>query len=166
MTERNSQTDMDVLLSDPRYKARIDNPFGQPSSPIELRDDSKEARWFNAAIQTDHIWRNKRKGWDQVKLEDVRDPEQIGGYILSPEGYVTRGERGQEILMCMPKAVRKAVAAAKIAHNNRSLAQPNVAKSEMTEAVGNQFGDQGASFVQTHVQLREDYERIERVDEA
>lgn len=166
VTERNTQTDLDVLLADPRYKARLDNPFGQPSAPIELKDNTREARWFNAAIQTDHIWRNKRKGWDQVRLEEVVDPEQIGGYGLSPEGYITRGERGQEILMAMPKAVRMAVAAAKTEWNNRNLAQPNAVKSELVNAVGDKYGEQASAYVQTHVNLTENYERVERVDEA
>lgn len=164
VTERDTQTDLDVILSDPRYRARIDNPFGQPSSPILLKDDSRECRWFNAAIMNDHIWRNKRKGWDQVRLEDVVDPEQIGGYTLSPEGYVTRGERGQEILMSMPKIVRAAIQTAKMVRNNRSMAQPNALRDELAGAVGNQFGDEAGNFVQTHVNLKENYERIERVD--
>jgi len=166
VTERNSQADLDVLLSDPRYKARLDNPFGQPSSPIQLKDDSRECRWFNAAIQTDHIWRNKRKGWDQVRPEDVSDLEQLGGYNVSPEGFITRGERGMEILMSMPKVVRAAVTAAKTAHNNRNLANPFALKTELTTAVGDKFGDEAASYINTHVDLKENYERVERVDEG
>lgn len=166
VTERDTQTDLDVLLSDPRYKARLDNPNGQPSAPIGLVKKDWEARWFNAAIQTDHIWRNKRKGWDQVRPADVEDLEQIGGYSVSPEGFITRGERGQEILMMMPRAVRAAVLAAKTEHNNRSLAQPNALKNELANAAGDRFGDQAGSFVQTHVNLTENFERVQRVDEA
>jgi hypothetical protein len=165
VTERSLQTDLDVLLSDPRYKARIDNPFGQPSAPIELKDDTRECRWFNAAIQTDHIWRNKRKGWDQVRLEDVSDPEQIGGYILSPEGYVTRGERGQEILMSMPKVVRAAVQAAKTAANRRHMGNPNAMKNEVVEAAGRAIGAEAADYLNTHIGptggVTDSYERIE-----
>ena len=164
VTERNLQTDLDVLTSDPRYKARMDNPFGQPSAPIELKDTSRECRWFNASIQADHIWRNKRKGWDQVRPDDVVDLEQIGGYSLIPEGYIVRGERGQEILMSMPKVVRNAVQAAKTQWNNRNLANPNAVKSELASAAGEQFGDQAGEFVATHVNLKENYERVERVD--
>lgn len=166
VTERGSQTDLDVLLSDPRYKARLDNPMGQPSAPIALKKEGWEARWFNAAIQTDHIWRNKRKGWDQVRPEDVVDLEQIGGYTTSPEGFITRGERGQEILMMMPKQVRDLIAAAKTEWNNRTMGRAGAVKDELTNAVGQTYGDEAAGYVQTHVNLREDFERRERVEQG
>src|SRR6185369_3100349 len=117
VSERASETSMEVLLSDPRYRKRLENVFDEPSAPIDLKDSSKECRWFNAAKGTDHIWRSKRKGWDQVKPEEVRDLQQIGGYNVSPEGYITRGERGQEVLMSMPKQVRQAIQAAKTRAN-------------------------------------------------
>src|SRR5690242_6457010 len=94
VTERGLQTDLQTLIdSDPRYRDRLRNVFGQPSAPIDLKDDTRECRWFNAAIQTDHIWRNIRKGWDKVRPSDVKDLEQIGGYTESVDGYIVRGER-------------------------------------------------------------------------
>jgi len=160
VTERNQQTELEVLLSDPRYKARLDNPFGQPSAPIELKDDTRECRWFNAAIQEDHIWRNKRKGWDQVTPADVSDLEQLGGYSVSPEGFIVRGERGREILMSMPKQVIRAVRAAKTEHNNRTMGRAGALKAELTEAVSNKFGDEAGTFTQKHVNLTDNYEVI------
>jgi len=168
VTERDQQTTLDALLSDPRYKARLENPFGQPSAPIDLKDSSRECRWFNAAIQTDHIWRNKRKGWDQVRLEDVKDPEQIGGYVLSPEGYVTRGEQGHEILMSMPKIVRKAVQLAKVQHNQRHMGNPNAMKQEVVEAAGRALGSEAAEYLDGHIGpvggVTDSYERIQQVE--
>jgi hypothetical protein len=164
------QTDLDVLLSDPRYKARIENPFGQPSAPIELKDASRECRWFNAAIQTDHIWRAKRKGWDQVRLSDVADPEQIGGYVLSTEGYITRGERGHEILMSMPKVVRAAVQAAKTDANRRHMGNPNAMKKEVVEAAGRAIGSEAADYLNRHIGpvggVNDTMERVERLVES
>src|SRR5574342_973486 len=92
---------------------RLQNPFGEPSAPIELKDASRECRWFNAAASADHIWRNKRKGWDQVKPDDVRDLEQIGGYAVDAAGFIVRGERGSEVLMSMPKDWRRQIELAK-----------------------------------------------------
>jgi hypothetical protein len=166
VTERDVQAPLDVLLSDPRYKARLENPFGQPSAPIDLVDNSRECRWFNAAIQTDHIWRNKRKGWDQVRLTDVADPEQIGGYILSPEGYITRGERGHEILMSMPKVVRAAVQAAKTEYNRRHMGNPNAMKKEVVEAAGRAIGSEAADYLNSHIGpvggVKDSHEIVER----
>lgn len=167
VTERNSQTDLEVILSDPRYKAAIDNPFGQPSSPIALKDASRECHWFYARIQTDHIWRKKRLGWDQVRPDDVADLEQIGGYNVSTEGYITRGERGEEILMSMPKAVVHARAAAKIEWNNRHMGNPAAMKSEVVEAASQRLGDQAAEFLNRTGLVggvTDVYERIARVE--
>ncbi len=168
VTERQAQTPLEALLADPRYKARIDSPFGQPSAPIVLKDPSRECRWFNAAIQTDHIWRNKRKGWDQVRLTDVADPDQIGGYNVSPEGYVTRGERGHEILMSMPKLVRAAIQAAKTEANRRHMGNPNATKRDVVEAAGRQLGSEAAEYLDGHIGpiggVTDSYERIERTE--
>lgn len=168
VTERGAQTTLDVLTSDPRYKARIDNPFGEPTAPIALRDSSRECRWFNAAVANDHIWRAKRKGWDQVKREDVLDLDQIGGYNVDPAGFITRGERHQEILMSMPKDVRTAVQAAKTAANIRNMGNPNAMKKELVEAAAQRFGDEGADFLNRRIgpvgEVRDSFERVERVD--
>src|SRR6185369_13099561 len=161
VTERNLQTGMDVLLSDPRYKARLNNPFNEPTAPIELKDDTRECRWFNAALASDHIWRNKRKGWDQVRPEDVADLEQIGGYSKSPEGFVVRGDRGQEFLMSMPKVIRRMVQIEKTRANNANMGNPNRMTSEVATAAGERLGDQAGEYIQKHIEVKDSYERIE-----
>ncbi len=170
VTERGSQTGLNVLMSDPRYKARLQNPFNEPSAPITLKDDNRECRWFNAAKGTDHIWRSKRKGWDQVRPEDVADLEQIGGYNVSPEGYITRGERGNEVLMSMPREVRAAVQRAKTAQNIANMGNPNATKREVVEAAGKQLGDEAASYLNRQGfgavgAVNDTFERVERTAE-
>lgn len=168
VTERSVQTGMDVLLSDPRYKARLQNPFNEPSAPIELTDATRECRWFNAALASDHIWRNKRKGWDQVRPEDVSDLEQIGGYTRSPEGYIVRGERGHEVLMSMPKVIRQAIQIEKTRQNNRTVGNPNAAKAEVVRAAGSRLGDEAASYLDKHMgpvgTVTDSHEYVERVE--
>jgi hypothetical protein len=164
VTERGSETTMSALMSDPRYRARLQNPFNEPSAPITLVDNSRECRWFNAAKGTDHIWRSKRKGWDQVKPSDVADLEQIGGYNVSPEGYITRGERGQEVLMSMPKDVRIAIQTAKTRQNTANMGNPHAMKNEVVAAAGERYGDEGASYISKHVDVTDTYERVERVE--
>lgn len=170
VTERASQTSMDVLMSDPRYAARLANPFNEPSAPIRLTDDSRECRWFNAVLATDHIWRAKRKGWDQVRPEDVLDLEQIGGYNKSPEGFITRGERGHEILMSMPKVVRQAIQVMKTKANNANMGNPNAMKREVVEAAGRQIGSEAADYLNAHIGpvggVTDSHERIERTVES
>lgn len=169
VTERGVQTGLDVLLSDPRYKSRIDHPFNEPSAPIGLKDDSREARWFNGALGSDHIWRSKRKGWDQVRPDDVSDLEQIGGYQTSPEGYVVRGARGEEVLMSMPKVVRQAVQIAKTRQNQANMGNPNATKAEVVSAAGKQLGSEAAEYLDRHIGptggVTDSYERVERTVE-
>lgn len=166
VTERASQTSVAAIIaSDPRYKARLQNPFNEPSSPIALKDATRECRWFNAAKGTDHIWRNKRKGWDQVRPSDVDDLEQIGGYNVSPEGFITRGERGQEVLMSMPKDVRHAIQVEKTRHNLANVGNPHAMKSELVNAASDRLGDQGADYISKHVDVKDSYERMERTIE-
>lgn len=170
VTERAAETTMEVLLSDPRYQARLQNPFNEPSSPIALKDDTRECRWFNAALQSDHIWRSKRKGWDQVRPEDVADLEQIGGYNVSPEGFITRGERGNEILMMMPKDVRQAIQIAKTRQNIANMGNPNAVKAEVVNAAGKAISSEAADYLNAHIGpvggVTDTFERVERTVES
>lgn len=165
VTERNIQTGLETLLeSDPRYKARLSNPFNAPSVPIRLKDDTRECRWFNSAIASDHTWRAKQKGWDPVRVEDVVEIEQIGGFTKSPDGFVTRGERGQEVLMSMPKQVRKLVQIAKTRKNQELMGNPSKMKADVVSAAGDRFGSEAADYVQTHVDVKDSYETVQRTD--
>lgn len=159
--ERADQQSLETLLSDPRYKARLADPFGSPSAPINLKDSSRECRWFNAAIRNDHIWQKKRGGWDQVRLVDVVDPEELGGYKESAEGFIVRGERGDELLMSMPKVVVRAIALRK-AELNKQLGKASNQRAATIEALG-RTDDQGAEFLRTAARrfdVKDSYERI------
>lgn len=159
--ERADQQDLETLLSDPRYKARLAEPFGERSEPIRLKDSARECRWFNSAIKNDHIWQKKRGGWDQVRVVDVLDPEQIGGYNESPDGFITRGERGQELLMSMPSVVVKAIAIRK-AELNQRLGRADAMRSGAIESLGRR-DDQGAEFLASAARrfdVRDTKERI------
>ena len=91
-----------VALRDRRVLDRLRNPFGEPSAPIQFKDPSRIARWFNAAIIDDKIFRAKNKGWDLVYEKDLVDKDQVGGYTLDPSGgHIVRGDRGREVLMQM-----------------------------------------------------------------
>lgn len=170
VTERNIQTSREAIIaSDPRYAKRLQSPFNEPSAPIALKDEHRECRWFNAAIASDHVWRAKNKGWDQVRKEDVVDLEQIGGYNLSPEGYITRGERGQEVLMSMPREVRNLIQMAKTRDNLARMGNPNKTKADVVNAASQHLGDEAASYLNDRVGplggVTDTYERIERTVE-
>lgn len=144
---------------------RLQNPFGEPSAPVDLKDRTRECRWFNGAKSTDHIWRAKQKGWEPVRPDEVLDLDRIGGYMVDTAGFITRGERGQEVLMQMPKDWRSQIAMAKTRENNRNMGNPNATKREVVEAAGKSMGDQAASYLQDHIgpvgQVVDSYERIQ-----
>jgi len=126
---------------------RLQNPFGEPSLPVTLKDDSYECRWFNSQVASDHIWRAKYKGWENVRPDELADAEQLGAFQASPEGFVVRGEKGQEVLMKMPADWRAQIQKAKSEANARQM-RPGAAKKEVVAAVGAQFGEPAANFMQ------------------
>jgi hypothetical protein len=153
------------LMSDPRIKARLENPYGEPSAPIQLKNPTMRPRWFNADIMTDKIWRAKAKGWNGVRPEDVTDLDQVGHYVVSAEGFIARGERGKEILMAMPKDAYDAIERAKAAYNIRNMGSMSKTKNEVIEAAGQKFGDEAATFLsKSHVNIQDSYERVQRSD--
>lgn len=151
------------------FERRLQNPFGEPSAPIDMRDPSLVCRWFNGAIVADKIWRAKNKGWANVRPSDVVDTDQIGGYAKSPEGFIMRGDRGQEVLMSMPRTWRDRIQAAKTDANTRNMGNPSAMKAEVVSAAGDQLGDQAADFINRRVgvvgTVTDTYERVERTVE-
>lgn len=133
--ERSTQTDWDLLLED-IVKKRERDPFGATSRAIELTDPNLEPHWINRAKYPDAIPQAKAKGWRGVRLGMVKDKDQLGDYGESPDGFVVRGERGDELLMCMPREYVKRIAMAKTRENNRRMGNPNAARAEVVEAYG------------------------------
>src|SRR5687768_17347967 len=103
---------------------RLQNPFGQPSSEIRLKDRTMEARWFNTALRADRIWLAKEQGWVGVTPEMLADAEQVGAFKVSANGYVCRGEREQEVLTCMPREDRAKIQMAKTRVNIDQMKRP------------------------------------------
>lgn len=131
---------------------RLQNPFGEPSAPITFKEPNRFPRWFNAAIITDKIWRAKNKGWSFVYPKDVEDLDQIGGYEIAPAGgYITRGERGREVLMWMPKDAFEQIQMAKTRHTLRDLRDPTRQRAELLEEAGKKLGSQTAELMEKRI---------------
>lgn len=131
--ERSTQTDWDLMLADIVAKRERD-PFGARSRTIELTDPSLEPHWINRDKYPDAIPQAKEKGWRPVRLEQIKDRDQLGEYGESPDGFIVRGERGNELLMCMPREYVERIAVAKMRENNRRMGHPNAQRSEALEA--------------------------------
>lgn len=145
---------------------RLQNPRGQGAPAIALTLGGMVPRWFNGAISADKIWRAKQDGWEPVTPDLLADKEQIGGFQTSPDGYVTRGERQQEVLMYQPLEWRTKIQAAKTRQNNKDLNT----RVPVLEAAGKQLGDQAATLMDGQSKavgaVRDNYERIEVTPEA
>ncbi len=139
---------------------RLQSPRGASAPVITLTIPGMVPRWFNAGLSADRIWRAKQDGWEPVTPAMLADKDQIGGFGTSPDGYVTRGERHQEVLMYQPKEWRDKIQMAKTKQNNRDLNT----RVPVLEAAGKQLGDQAASLMEGQARIvggvSDNFERI------
>ena len=147
---------------------RLQNPFGEPSVAIQFKEGGWVPRWFNGAISSDKVWRAKHiKGWELVEPDMLVDLDQIGGFQLDPAGHITRGERGQEVLMRMRTEDYEAISKAKTRENRRLAGNPHAQSAAVAEAVGAKYGEEAAHFVSQQsrfVKVEDSKERIERME--
>lgn len=158
-----------VSIRDRRILARLQNPYDEPSAPIEFKDRSRLARWFNADIIQDKIFRAKYKGWNLVYEDDLVDKDQIGGYTLDPAGgHIVRGDRGREVLMWMHRQDYNDIQMAKAKRNAQNIGDPRAQHKEIVEAAGRQLGDEAAEFLNAKGRLTggivDKKEILERID--
>jgi hypothetical protein len=126
---------------------------GDGSPTIDLKEPGFTVRWFNSDVAADHIWRaQNRKGWEKVTPAELADPEQVGGFQVSPDGFVVRGERGRELLLKMPTQYRTEIEKRKAEQNIRDM-DPHRQKAQVAEAAGKSLGDQAGSFINENVSL-------------
>src|SRR5262245_37856528 len=138
--ERSVQTDWEKIVEE-ATRRREHDPFGATSQPIHLKDPRLVPHWFNKDKYPDAIVRHKRDGWRPVLMSDVVDTDELGEHSLSVDGFIVRGERGNEILMCMPEEYVKRIAMAKQRENIRRMGNPNATRAEVIEAYGKKNPD-------------------------
>lgn len=127
--------------------------YGTGSPSITLKEDGWECRWFNSEISPDHVWRAKnQKGWEPVRPAELADPEQIGGFQTSPDGFVVRGEKGREVLLKMPSEYRQRIERQKVKANIAAM-DPHRQKADLAQAAGKAMGDEAGSFIDKNVSV-------------
>jgi hypothetical protein len=148
---------------------RLQNPFGMPAAPVRLRDKTMFPRWFNNSLQHDRFYIAGENGWKGVKPEDVIDLKQIGSYSQSPEGWVCRGERGQEVLMCIERDFWNRLQLAKTRKNLELMRDTTGEQNRALEAASKKLGPQVAEqmeAVKRVMNVTDNYERIEKLPET
>ncbi len=131
---------------------RLQNVFGEPSMSVTFKDKTLSARWFNDAARPGQIYRAQQLGWEPATPDMIVNMKAIGSHEINPAGQVTRGERGQELLMYMPSQDRHAIQAAKTAENNRRMRSPGAQRTELLEAVGH-HNPETADFMDKRVSM-------------
>jgi hypothetical protein len=145
---------------------RLQNPFGEPSSPIDLHDGSLECRVFNKGVGAQQLYKARQKGWEYVEPAQIVDLDQAGGFRVSTDGQrLVRGEREEEVLMYMPKADRLLIEQAKAKKNVRDMqmgkqreAVANAAAQAISQQAGDFIGD--PNKVRMVGNVTDNYERI------
>ncbi len=141
------------------------NPFGLPSEPIKLRDPRFSTHWVNTGLRDSRFREMTERGYLPVRPEYLEDPKAFL-FAVSVDGYVTKGNRGEEILMYSTKENVQARAMRKAEINSRGMRN---ARQEAVEAAGQQLGDEAASFLQRKGSVvggvRDSYERIQKTGE-
>ena len=142
------------------------NVFGLPSTEIELKDKRYVTHWCNTGIGGDQLGKYIDAGYLKVRPEYLADKDRVA-FTESPEGYVVRGIRGEEILMYTLKDVYRQRQMEKARRNQQGMR--NVSQ-EVVDAAGQQLGDEAASFLQQKGSVvggvRDSYERIQRTEDA
>ena len=123
--------------------------FDQGSTTIPFKDPDMIGRWFNRAISADKFYKAEhQKGWIKVTIDDVANADAVSGYTITPERYITRGPRGEEMLYMISKEMWERIRWAKDAANKKRLGTRKQRAEVVAEATAAQFGDEAADFIQ------------------
>lgn len=127
------------------------NPFGVESVAIPLKDPGWTTYIANGGRSDGRLYEMKAaKGWEPVRVTDVAVPPEQLGFKASPEGYLCRGEKGQEVVFKMRTADYQRLQAAKTAKNLQTIGSSAKTKAAIANAAGTQFGDEAGQFVHDH----------------
>lgn len=137
---------------------RLKNPFGTPSREIPLKGEKKGWVVRTFAADPEHPNRHydavHRLGWTPLSEEDLAASVQSLGYVLSADGRIVRGPKGEEVLMGMPKKDFDAVQKAKSDANLRAL-KPKKVQEEVSQATAKEHGDEAGESTYKHFSQQE-----------
>ena len=130
------------------YERRLLDPDPIGSTPIELKTPgSWTCRWINTGQDGRWSMVVHRLGYVPVKVSELVDPRMVTGLVTSPDGMVTRGDRGQEVLVKMPKEYFERIKLAQAERLKGRMQSEQAQKETLQHALGAKFGDEAASAV-------------------
>lgn len=119
------------------WERRMVNPGRESTTPITLKQDGFTVRFVNTEVQGRFHRAVYDQGWEPVKVEELRDAPDMLGLTPATDGFVRRGERGQEVLMKIPTVVFKQIQRRKAQLEIESLRKT---KKNLAEAAARQYG--------------------------
>lgn len=145
----------------------LQHPFGIPSSPVELKEKGLVCRWVNTELKGGAQFQYALShGWMQVRPEYVKDLKQVQ-HVVSPDGFVVRGQRGTELLMYTTIEHFNDRKLAKD-HENQRMMNPAVMKRDLVEAADKHLGPEASEYLHDHVgpvgEVRTQYERVQKTE--
>jgi hypothetical protein len=119
---------------------RLLNPHGTPSEPIQLKDQPEpmELHWFNGEIPGRTHEARHYLGYLPVHVNELVSRDEVSDLQESPEGCVTRGERGREWLGKIPKRWYDAIQRKKAEVETKRLRNSATVKRDLMETAGSQ----------------------------
>lgn len=146
-------TTPEALPSISVLERRLQNPFGEGSPPVRLKQPGWTLHIVNSALRPGRyhdVVRNK--GWVPVEVGEIDgDPMDFGFDVK--DGRIVRGERGQEVLVKMPTRDYQQIQMAKDAHNKKLIGGRAV-KQAAVEGAAKQFGDQAADLIDSTIEFK------------
>ncbi len=142
---------------------RLANPLGKRSREIPLNESLKD--WTVRVFTKDpehpdrHYEAVHELGYVPCTREDFPVDPQSLGFSVSPDGKVTRGEKGQDMVMRIPTRDWKRIQQAKAAANLASIKKHKL-KEEVAQATAKTHGDEAGETVFKHYDQKEMVETI------
>lgn len=124
------------------WERRMVNPGRESSRPVFLKDDTFVVRWVNTASEGRFHRAVYEQGWEPVEVKDLRDDPKLLGFNVT-DGYVRRGNQGQEVLVKIPRVVFNRIQRRKAELNNEHIRKT---RQRLQEAISGRFGDQAADW--------------------
>jgi hypothetical protein len=157
--------DLEQLIPSPRVEVierGLANVFGLPSAQIELKRKDMVCHWCNTAIAGNQLGKYLDAGYLKVRPEMLADPDRVA-FRVSPDGYVTNGQRHEEILLYTLTSNYLARQKRKSELNRKSMT-PGGMKQEVVNAASAALGDEAGDFLNRHSgpvgNVHDSYERI------
>jgi hypothetical protein len=159
--------EMPVEIPRPRIEVLergLQNVFGLPSEDIKLKDPDLVTRWLDCSIRESKLAEAEQAGYLRARPEYLQNKDHVS-FTVSPDGYVARGPRGQELLIYTTRenANRRERKKAEV---NRGMMNPGATKAAVLEAASQKYGEEAAEYLNAHSgpvgSVRDQYERIER----